>query len=210
MPDQTTKTPVSVYAESTPNPISMKFVADKQLVAGSPIEFLGAEETQSSPLAAKLFQFPFVRGVFIASNFITVNISDAVSWDEIVLEFREMIQQFLSEGNKVVVESTSNQNAEKGLETDIDANRINKDLDDRILSDQDLKIAQILDEQIRPAVEQDGGAINFKSFIDGTVTVELRGACSGCPSSTVTLKSGIETVLKRLVPEVNEVIAEEL
>ena len=206
MTDKTARLPVAVYAESTPNPISMKFVADKQLVAGSPVEYLSADETKSSPLAAKLFQFPFVRGVFIASNFITVNISDTVDWNDIVLEFREMIQRFLSEGNPVTKESVS----EKETKENLKSNRIDNELEDRILSDQDLKIAQILDEQIRPAVEQDGGAINFKSFVDGKVTVELRGACSGCPSSTVTLKSGIETILKRLVPEVEEVIAEEL
>lgn len=210
MTDQTTRLPIAVYAESTPNPISMKFVANKQLVAGSPIEFLSSDETKSSPLASKLFQFPFVRGVFIASNFITVNISDAVKWDDIVLEFRGMIQQFLSEGNPVIVESVSGGETKKDLSPSLDPNRIDSNLDARILSDQDLLIAQILDEQIRPAVEQDGGAINFKSFVDGKVTVELRGACSGCPSSTVTLKAGIETLLKRLVPEVKEVIAEEL
>ncbi|HIA11722.1 MAG TPA: NifU family protein [Flavobacteriales bacterium] len=210
MSDQINRLPVSIYAESTPNPISMKFVADKQLVAGSPIEFLSVDETNNSPLAGKLFQYPFVRGVFIASNFITVNISDAVDWNDIVLEFREMIQQFLSEGNLVIKEPISGADIQKDFTTSIDSNRIDSNLESRILSDQDLKIAQILDEQIRPAVEQDGGAINFKSFIDGKVTVELRGACSGCPSSTVTLKSGIETLLKRLVPEVKEVIAEEL
>jgi len=210
MTDQINRLPVSIYAESTPNPISMKFVADKQLVAGSPIEFLSVDETNNSPLARKLFQYPFVRGVFIASNFITVNISDAVDWNDIVLEFRVMIQQFLSEGNLVIKEPISGADIQKDFPTGIDSNRIDSNLESRILSDQDLKIAQILDEQIRPAVEQDGGAINFKSFIDGKVTVELRGACSGCPSSTVTLKSGIETLLKRLVPEVKEVIAEEL
>ena len=208
MTDQT-KVPVAVYAESTPNPISMKFVTNNELVSGSPIEFLNSDDTKNSPLASKLFEFPFVRSVFIASNFITVNITDAVDWNDIVLEFRGMIQQFLSDGNPVF-RGISPNGESKEADSNIDANRIDSELESRILSDQDLKIAQILDEQIRPAVEQDGGAINFKSFINGIVTVELRGACSGCPSSTVTLKSGIETLLKRLVPEVEEVIAEEL
>lgn len=210
MTDQNTRLPISVYAEGTPNPISMKFVANKQLITGSPIEFLSTDKTQNSPLAKKLFEFPFVRGVFIAANFVTVNIADGVDWNDIVLEFREMIQEFLSKGNPVIDDSIRTGSTQNDLQANNGSNRIDSGLEGRILSDQDLKIAQILDEQIRPAVEQDGGAINFKSFIDGKVTVELRGACSGCPSSTVTLKTGIETILKRLVPEVKEVIAEEL
>lgn len=210
MTDQNTRLPIAVYAESTPNPISMKFVANKQLITGSPVEFLSADKTQNSPLARKLFQYPFVRGVFIAANFVTVNIADGVNWNDIVLEFREMIQEFLSKGNPVINDSMPGSGAQKDLQTSDDSKRTDSGFETGMLSGQDLKIAQILDEQIRPAVEQDGGAINFKSFVDGKVTVELRGACSGCPSSTVTLKSGIETILKRLVPEVTEVIAEEL
>ena len=127
-----------------------------------------------------------------------------------MLELREMIQKFLSEGNEVVnsIESNSTEYNKEEIKSPEAANP--NEEDSTIKSEDDQKIIQILDEYIKPAVEQDGGAINFKSYKDGVVTVILRGACSGCPSSTLTLKAGIEGVLKRLIPEVKEVVAEEL
>jgi len=204
---QNKKLPIAVYAESTPNPASMKFVANKLLVQGPSIEFTNSAETAQSPLAQKLFQLPFVTGVFISGNFVTVTKSDVVGWDEVALELREMIQSYLSEGGTVL---NSQENDDPNLKNEQPTPGTSIETDAKIETEEDKQIVQILDEYIRPGVEQDGGAIHFKSFKDGVVTVVLKGACSGCPSSTVTLKSGMENVLKRLVPEVKEVIAEEL
>ena len=209
---ETKETPTTIYAESTPNPASMKFVANRTLLEGSPIECTSIEQTKNSPLAAKLFQFPFVKGVFILNNFVTVTKSEVVEWNDIYLELREMIQNYLSEGNPVVTSGSETKSASANM-VQTEAKQSGKSLtEDKpvLTSETDQKISGILDEYIRPAVEQDGGAINFKSFKDGIVTVVLRGSCSGCPSSTITLKAGIEGLLKRLVPEVKEVIAEEL
>jgi len=195
--------PYTIYAENTPNPLSMKFVANKLLIESEPIEFTNIESAGASPLAQKLFQLPFVAGVFIAGNYVTVNKTEAIEWQDVVMELRIMITQFLNEGN-LVLEQTGESVGDLSNEKSEDTTKTKE------LSGIDLKISDILDEFIRPAVEQDGGAINFHSFDKGTVTVKLKGACSGCPSASLTLKSGIETVLKRLVPEVEEVVAIEL
>ena len=201
--------PITIYAESTPNPASMKFVANRILLEGTPVEYTSVEQTKQSPLAAMLFQFPFVTGVFILKNFVTVTKNEAIEWNDIHLELREMIQNFLSKGNPVV-----NDMHEAETKSALEDSRIQiedgRQESPALYSEIDQKISGILDEYIRPAVEQDGGAINFKSFKDGIVTVVLRGSCSGCPSATLTLKAGIEGLLKRLVPEVQEVIAEEM
>ena len=209
---ETKETPTTIYAEGTPNPASMKFVANRTLLEGSPVECTSIEQTKNSPLAAKLFQFPFVTGVFILNNFVTVTKSEVVEWNDIYLELREVIQNYLSEGNPVVTSGSETKSAPANM-AQTGAKQSGESLTEdkpTLTSETDQKISGILDEYIRPAVEQDGGAINFKSFKDGIVTVVLRGSCSGCPSSTMTLKAGIEGLLKRLVPEVKEVIAEEL
>ena len=194
------KTPTIVYAEETPNPAAMKFVADRMLISGTPIEFISKAQAKASPLASELFNFPFVTGVFLASNFVTVNINKLVEWDDIILELRNFISSYLNENEFVLSEKVVTEKASFVSNTE--------EIGEKTSAEIDIKIANVLEEYIRPAVEQDGGAIAFKSFKNGIVTGQLQGSCSGCPSSTITLKAGIEGVLKRLIPEVNEVVAE--
>ena len=194
------KTPTIVYAEETPNPAAMKFVADRMLISGTPIEFISKAQAKASPLASELFNFPFVTGVFLASNFVTVNINKLVEWDDIILELRNFISAYLNENEFVLSEKVVTEKASFVANTE--------EIGEKTSAEIDIKIANVLEEYIRPAVEQDGGAIAFKSFKNGIVTVQLQGSCSGCPSSTITLKAGIEGVLKRLITEVNEVVAE--
>jgi Fe-S cluster biogenesis protein NfuA len=196
--------PVSVYAESTPNPATMRFVSSRLLVQdGRLLEFRSPEEPAGvSPLAEHVFNLPFVTGVFIASNFITVTRNNSVDWDLVQLELREYIQDYLNSDGRVVYE-------EAPAQALADANeRASTHADPK--GPEDEKIIRVLEEYIRPAVESDGGHIAFKSFDEGIVTVSLRGSCSGCPSSMVTLKQGIENLLKHEVPGVREVVAEEL
>ncbi len=203
---ETKQIPVVVYAESTPNPASMKFVANRMLIAeGATAQYLSAGETAKAPLPAKLFQFPFVKGVFVSANFITVTKSDIVSWDDITLELREVLRDYLGKGLPVIDELPA-----KEIHTDSKFNETTTVFTEHSVpqTEAEHKIVEVLEQYIRPAVEQDGGLITFRSFTDGIVTVQLKGACSGCPSSTVTLKAGIEALLKRLVPGVKEVVAE--
>ena len=196
--------PVSVYAESTPNPSTMRFVSSRLLVQdGRLLEFRTPEETVGvSPLAEHVFNLPFVTGVFISSNFISVTRNTSITWDLVQLELREYIQEFLNTDGRVVYEDAPAQAL-------ADANeRASSHADAR--GPEDEKIIRVLEEYIRPAVEGDGGHIAFRSFEEGVVTVSLRGSCSGCPSSMVTLKQGIENLLKHVVPGVREVVAEEL
>jgi len=166
----------------------MKFLVNKLLINGS-LDYANKEKAQESPFARELFKFNFVNGVFFASNFVTVTKSEGVEWDDIEAILKDFI--------KGAVESEL---AVKEVEHDEDVSFEGTEVE--------VKIQQVLHDYVRPAVEQDGGAIAYKSFENGTVTVELRGSCSGCPSSTITLKSGIEGLLKRMVPEVEEVVAE--
>lgn len=182
----------------------MRFVSSRMLVQDSRLlEFRSPEEPVGvSPLAEKIFNLPFVTGVFLSSNFITVTKNNAVTWDLVQLELREYIQDYLNTDGRVVYEDAPAQalaDANERASTHADAK-----------SPEDEKIIRVLEEYIRPAVEGDGGHIAFKSFDDGIVTVSLRGSCSGCPSSMVTLKQGIENLLKHEVPGVREVVAEEL
>lgn len=200
----TKRPPVSVYAEMTPNPATMRFVSSRLLVQdGRLLEFRTPEETEKvSPLAEKVFNLPFVTGVFISSNFISVTRNNSVTWDLVQLELREYIQDFLNTDGRVVYEDAPAQalaDANERASTHADAKNPEEE-----------KIIRVLEEYIRPAVEGDGGHIAFRSFEEGVVTVSLRGSCSGCPSSMVTLKQGIENLLKHEVPGVREVVAEEL
>ena len=189
----------------TPNPSSLKFVADRMLIQhGEIAEYFSIEDTiDSSDLANKLFQFPFVKTIFVMSNFITITKSDDVNWDDIKDELRTYIQKDLMENElavqtlpKKIKESVSN-------EAQVITNNTEP-------SEYDEKIQAILEEYVRPAVERDGGAIDFKSFVNGTVTVVLKGSCSGCPSATVTLKNGVENLLQSMIPQVREVVAHEM
>ncbi|MCR9249636.1 MAG: NifU family protein [bacterium] len=184
--------PVNIYLESNPNPNSLKFVANFMLLPeGASQDFPDIESAENAPLAKELFQYPYVKRVFYMSNFITVTKDENVEWQEVQNEVKKHIVDFLQAGKQILIQAEFNNEASEG-DTEIE-----------------IKIKEILDEYIRPAVEQDGGAISFHSFDEGKVKVLLQGACSGCPSSTLTLKAGIENLLKRMLPnDVTEVEAE--
>lgn len=199
-----TQVPVTVYVEMTPNPNTMKFVANKYLlVSGESVEFNSAAEAKGySPLAEALFAFPFVKGVFIAANFVTIAKNETISWDFVAMELREFVKNWLAEAKDVLIQMPAPK-----VHVSDDASKPTKTY---APSEYDDAIRSLLDEYVRPAVEGDGGAIDFVGFDEGTVTVALRGSCSGCPSSTATLKGGIENLLKQHLPEVKEVVAESL
>ena len=197
--------PITIYSEMTPNPNTMKFVANKMLVGEDVVaEYLSKEEAKnSSEIAESLFDFPFVKGVFITRNFITVSKMAEIEWEDITLELRLFIADSLKK-NQVVVSSLPTPKASDSEEKlEVPAH-----FEPTITSEFDQKIVDLLEEFVRPAVENDGGAIHFKSFDEGKVTVILKGSCSGCPSSTATLKGGVEQLLKSHLPDVTEVIAE--
>jgi NFU1 iron-sulfur cluster scaffold homolog, mitochondrial len=174
---------VHIYLESNPNPNSLKFVANEMLVPETmSFDFPDLESTGISPLAKELFAFPFVDRVFFASNFITVTKKGDVEWLEVQNTLKEFIKKYLEAG-KFIIEV--NEPSDLPVEEETDAIK---------------KIKTILDEYIRPAVEQDGGAITYHSFQDGVVKVKLQGSCSGCPSSMITLKAGIENLFTRMMP----------
>jgi NFU1 iron-sulfur cluster scaffold homolog, mitochondrial len=174
---------IHIYLESNPNPNSLKFVVNEMLVPeGLSFDFPDAESTGISPLAGELFQYDFVDRVFFAANFITVSKKGDVEWLEIQNTIKNHIRQYLESGKFVIeVSEADNLPAEEETETI-------------------KKIKTILEEYIRPAVEQDGGAITYHSFQDGVVKVKLQGSCSGCPSSMVTLKAGIENLFTKMMP----------
>ncbi|ADY52296.1 Scaffold protein Nfu/NifU [Pseudopedobacter saltans DSM 12145] len=181
---------ITVYTESTPNPNTMKFIVNKLLINGS-VDYPTRESATESRFASELYKFSFVNGVFFASNFVTITKSEDAEWAD--------IEPILKEFVKGAVESEYAVQSKKEEEfVDFEGSEV------------EIKIQQILHDYVKPAVEQDGGAIAYKSFEDGVVTVELRGSCSGCPSSTITLKSGIQSLLQRMVPEVKEVVSEAL
>lgn len=193
-PQTQNKRPVNLYLEANPNPNSLKFVANFMLLPeGKTYDFADKDSAAASPLAQQLFEKPYVERVFFMSNFVTVTKAAAVEWVEIQAELKAQIQQYLESGQAVVnqLAEAAEVQAAAGPQTDTEA-----------------KIINILDEYVRPAVESDGGAIQFHSFQDGVVKVLLQGSCSGCPSSTITLKAGIENLLKRMVPEVQSVEAQ--
>lgn len=185
---------ISIYTESNPNPNTLKFVANKMLMPeGISRDYTDVKHTQEAPLAQALFeQFEYVKGVFYMSNFITITKEEAIDWFEVKASIQSFIKDWLSADKKIITEEVSEPEISSAGGTDTE-----------------VKIQEVLDEYIKPAVEMDGGAIKLSGFNDGVVTVMLQGSCSGCPSSTITLKNGIENLLKRMVPEVTEVVAEE-
>ncbi len=201
--------PYIIYAEETPNPGSLKFVANKLLlVSGATAEYQSSNETKDAPIAQALFNFPFVKRIFIASNFISIAKTDAVEWEEIRDELRVFITDYLNKGNAVI-----NKLPQKEVAKDNTFKETVSVNTQHVAPTNDIenKIIEVLEQYIRPAVEQDGGLITFKELKDGIVTVQMRGSCSGCPSSTMTLKAGIEALLKRLLPnDVKEVVSEAL
>jgi Fe-S cluster biogenesis protein NfuA len=193
--------PVTVYAEMTPNPSTMKFVANKYLlITGDSAEFSSKTAAKGySPMAEELFNFPFVKNVFIAANFVTITKTDNVPWDFITMELREFVKEWVSSGKDVLIQMPP---VNEVSEDETKPSKV------YLPSEYDDAIRNLLDEYVRPAVENDGGAIEFRGFDEGVVTVAMKGSCAGCPSSTATLKGGIENLLKSHLPEVKEVVAE--
>lgn len=197
----TKKEAIEVYAEVTPNPAVMKFGTNKSLTQ-TDVEFKNIEEaSKSSPLAQAIFNFPFVKEVFISDNYISVTKYDMVEWNEVFAEVRSFIREYLVDG-KTIIKELPNQTSTE-TKTESSAPKVE-------LEGVPAQIADILDEYIKPAVAGDGGNIAFRSYDEQNkvVSVILQGACSGCPSSTATLKNGIETLLKEMLPnQINEVVA---
>ncbi len=197
-----TKSPVMLYTEQTPNPESLKFVTNRMLYQGT-ADFREEELAREwSPLASALFDQPYVKGVYICNNFVTITKEINYAWEDIMLKGKQFIKGYieddgtiLKEGFKEAMEKIE---AEKGVGYEYTGDE----------AEMVQKIKDLIETYVKPAVEMDGGNIEFKSFKEGIVTVILQGSCSGCPSSTVTLKSGIEGMLQRMIPEVKEVVSE--
>src|ERR1700742_1139455 len=189
---------ISIYTEMTPNPETMKFVANKLLYPGKSIDFPDEASAKPSPLALELFTFPFIKSVFIASNFITLTkTNDTADWQDVLPAIKQFFKEYLEDGKPVVNEE------EVAVMKTESSNEVAADDDDVVK-----RMKELLEDYVKPAVEMDGGAIQFKSYEDGTVNLMLQGSCSGCPSSMITLKAGIGGMMKRMIPEVKEVVAE--
>ena len=189
-PKNIKKSPITIYAESTPNPSAMKFVANKKLVNQS-ISFKHIDEAIDAPLVKKLFNFPFVKEIFLDENYISISKYDETVWDDIVMELRDFIKSYLEQEKAILGISFSGNNIEN-----------NPKNFSKNLNETEQEIVNILEEYVKPAVASDGGNIIFDSYEDKEklVKVLLQGACSGCPSSTLTLKNGIENILKEMLP----------
>jgi Fe-S cluster biogenesis protein NfuA len=189
---------ISIYTEMTPNPETMKFVANKLLYPGKSIDFQDEASAGPSPLATELFSFPFIRSVFIASNFVTLTkTNETEDWQDVIPSIKQFLKEYLEEGKPIVnEEELANRKSESTNEVSADDEDVVK------------RIKELLENYVKPAVEMDGGAIQFRSYEDGKVNLMLQGSCSGCPSSMITLKAGIEGMMKRMIPEVKEVVAE--
>ncbi len=186
------KVPVTVYAENTPNPSAMKFVANKKIVTVA-FEFTSLEDSKYSPFASELFHFPFVKNVFFDENFVSITKDGSVDWNDVTLELREFIRNYIEDSKTIVTDDAS---------AILQKTNLQQDQNFETLDETSKEIVNILEEYVKPAVASDGGNIQFKSY-DGdtkTVNVILQGACSGCPSSTYTLKSGIENMLREMLP----------
>ena len=197
-----TKRPVLLYTEQTPNPETLKFVTNRMLYNGT-AEFREEEFAREwSPLATELYDFPYVKKVYIANNYVTITKEFNYSWDDIMLKLKEFVKGYLEESKPIIkdgfAEEVARIEAERGVSYEYSEDE----------AEVVVQIKELIDTYVKPAVEMDGGNIEFKSYQDGIVTVIMQGACSGCPSSTVTLKSGIEQMLKRMMPQVKEVVQE--
>jgi NFU1 iron-sulfur cluster scaffold homolog, mitochondrial len=188
---------ISIYTEMTPNPETMKFVANKLLYPGKSIDFPDIETAKPSPLALELFGFPFIKSVFVASNFVTLTKTNETDWNDVIPAIRQFLKEYLEENKPVINED------EVATMKHESSNTVEADDDDVVI-----RVKELLENYVKPAVEMDGGAIQFKSYKDGVVNLMLQGSCSGCPSSMITLKAGIEGMMKRMIPEVKEVVAE--
>ncbi|RRA93813.1 NifU family protein [Paenimyroides viscosum] len=199
--ESTKKIPVTVYGETTPNPSVLKFVANKSLTKTA-VEFKNIDEAKPSPLAVELFKLPYVKEIFIDENYVSITKFDSYSWDEITIEARTFIKQFIENGGTVIDESLI-------VETKAHEQQQEQYFDNLDVTSQ--QIINILEEYVKPAVQSDGGNITFENYDDDTkrVTVTLKGACSGCPSSTFTLKNGIENMLRQMLHN-NDIVVEAL
>lgn len=195
------KSPVMLYTEQTPNPESLKFVTNRMLFRGT-ADFREPQLAEEwSPLATALFELPYVKGVYICNNFVTVTKEFSYTWDDIMLMLKDFIKSYIDDDGVIIQPGFEEEKAR--LEAEETASQYDGDKAEMVK-----RIKELIDTYVKPAVEMDGGNIEFKSFDKGIVTVILQGSCSGCPSSTVTLKAGIEGMLKRMIPEVTEVISE--
>ncbi|MFM2224659.1 MAG: hypothetical protein RJA07_861 [Bacteroidota bacterium] len=184
---------IDIYTEATPNPETLKFVVNKMLYENKSADFQNVSAAANAPLAMDLFGFPFVKGVFIMNNFVTITKHPETIWEDIMPSLKAFIKKYVQDDRPVILDIAENKSAEplKGEE---------------VIT----KIKEVLENYVKPAVEMDGGAIQYKNFDEeeGRLSVVLQGSCSGCPSSMITLKSGIENLMKRMVPEVKEVVAD--
>ena len=197
-----TKNPVMLYTEQTPNPESLKFVTNRMIYKGT-ADFREEElANEWSPMATALFNLPYVKGVYICNNFVTLTKEFNYAWEDIMLQAKDFIKKYIEDGNPILNEGF--EEAMGKLEAERGASYEYTGEEAELVK----KIKDLIDTYVKPAVEMDGGNIEFKKFNKGQVIVVLQGSCSGCPSSTVTLKAGIEGMLKRMVPEVTEVVAE--
>ncbi|MEO6132137.1 MAG: NifU family protein [Saprospiraceae bacterium] len=197
-----TKSPVLIYTEQTPNPESLKFVTNKMLYAGT-ADFRTRELADVySPMAAALFDLPYVKSVYISNNFITLTKELNYAWEDMMIRTKDFIKNYISEEKPIILEGFAE--AMTAIEEKQRAEISYSDDDGELVT----RIKELIETYVKPAVEMDGGNIEFKSYVDGVVTLVMQGACSGCPSSTVTLKSGIEAMLKRMMPQVKEVVQE--
>ncbi|HZV69711.1 MAG TPA: NifU family protein [Saprospiraceae bacterium] len=197
-----TKSPVLIYTEQTPNPESLKFVTNKMLYSGT-ADFRTRELADTySPLAAALFELPYVRSVYISNNFITLTKELNYAWEDVMIRTKDFIKNYVAEEKPIILDGFGE--AMTALEEKQMAEISYSDDDGELVQ----RIKELIETYVKPAVEMDGGNIEFKSYQDGVVTLIMQGACSGCPSSTVTLKSGIEAMLKRMMPQVKEVVQE--
>ncbi len=192
------KNMVRIYTEATPNPETLKFVTNQLIYPGNSIDFPDANSSESSPMATELFKFPFIRSVFIAGDFVTLTKTPGANWNEAIPLLKHFLKKYLESGKPVIredeieIDKLSNGNAIHSGDPDIVK-----------------KIKEILDRYVRPAVEMDGGAILFRSYDNGILNLKLQGSCSGCPSSIITLKAGVESIMKRMIPELKDVVAKE-
>lgn len=198
----------SIYVESTPNPKVMKFVSNRML-ADQSIEFIDSTDAEKIPMINKIFQLPFVESIFLSKNFISIAKTDNIEWGEITLELRNFITTVLNEDEiKNYTENIKIEKKDTIKSKEIGSSEKIQVSGNEPKTDLEKNIVGLLNEYIRPAVEGDGGAIEFDSYDKGTVKVVLKGACSGCPSSTATLKQGIESLLiQKLGNEIKEVVA---
>ena len=196
------QSPILIYTEQTPNPESLKFVTNRMLHRGTADFREAALAEEWSPIAEFLFKAPYVKSVYICNNFVTVTKELNYAWEDIMLKLKSDIKDYITEGGTIIKDGFAEAMAELEEDQGVDYQYTGDEAE--IVK----KIKELIATYVKPAVEMDGGNIEFKSWDDGIVTVKMQGACSGCPSSTVTLQAGIEGMLKRMIPQVKEVVSE--